>query len=73
MIVINGITDIFGTYPERLLTPEENLTVIGMWYFNDAYRYFQVEDAAELKAREDALALLTQDIARNNQIGRAHV
>ena len=67
MILIDAITSGDTTYPERALTPTERATVIGMWFFNDTYRYFQVGDEAELAARQEAQRLIDLDIASDSQ------
>jgi hypothetical protein len=62
MIIIPSILTAAGDIePERPLTPEERSTVIALWYFNNAYRYFQVGEEAEVAAREEALRLVLND------------
>lgn len=62
MILIDAIVTDGNMAPLRELTPEERSTVIGMWFFNNTYRYYQEEDRAELQAREEAQRLIDADI-----------
>lgn len=62
MIVIPSILTAAGDIePERALTNEESITVISLWYFNGAYRYYQIGEEADVTAREEALRLVLSD------------
>jgi len=61
MITVESVVNNGKNEPERLLTPEEKSTVIAMWYFNGAYRYYQIGEEAEVAAREEALRLVLSD------------
>jgi hypothetical protein len=62
MIVIPSILNSAGDFePERSLTDMERPTVISLWFFNGAYRYFQIGEESDVAAREDALRLVLND------------